>query len=353
MEEDFFPRIDTTIAEKAFSPSRAIAVSVVALLIPAAVAYAGFFSFIGDIFAKTTPKPTKQLNSQNVALASVAFSTGVGGPIDDAPNVVAQTALMADTGPGGGLPDADTMDADPGHISVYVVRDGDTLASIADMFGVSVNTIVWANGLSRGKALSVGQTLVILPVSGVQHTVQSGDTMASIAKKYKGDLDEIRDFNGLDESTKLAIGDVLIIPDGEIATQAVTTRPAGSAKLRGTTGPALDGFFRSPMVGYRKTQGLHGYNGVDLASYLGAPIYAAAAGDVIVSRAGGYNGGYGTYVVIAHANGTQTLYAHLSTTHVTVGQHVEQGDVIGAMGNTGRSTGPHLHFEVRGARNPF
>lgn len=353
MEEEFFPRIDTPIAEKPFSPMRMLATAVFALLIPAAVAYAGFFSFIGDIFSKTTPKPTKQLNSQNVALASLAFDAGVGGPIDDEPNVVGQTAIMADTGPGGGLPDADVFDADPGHISVYVVRGGDTLASIADMFGVSVNTIVWANGLTRGKALSVGQTLVILPVSGVQHTVRSGDTIASIAKKYKGDLDEIQDFNGLDESSKLAVGDVLIIPDGEIATPVAVTRPASSAKLRGTSGPSLDGYFQAPMAGYRKTQGLHGYNGVDLASYMGAPVFSSAAGNVIIARSGGYNGGYGSYVVVAHPNGTQTLYAHLSAVHVSVGQHVEQGEQIGAMGNSGRSTGPHLHFEVRGARNPF
>jgi murein DD-endopeptidase MepM/ murein hydrolase activator NlpD len=87
--------------------------------------------------------------------------------------------------------------------------------------------------------------------------------------------------------------------------------------------------------------------------YLGAPIFAAATGDVVVARQGGYNGGYGNYVVIQHGNGTQTLYGHMQSVSVSPGDHVVQGQTIGYLGNTGRSTGPHLHFEVRGARNPF
>jgi murein DD-endopeptidase MepM/ murein hydrolase activator NlpD len=102
-----------------------------------------------------------------------------------------------------------------------------------------------------------------------------------------------------------------------------------------------------------KTQGIHGHNGVDFGGPTGTSIKAAAGGTVTVARNGGYNGGYGSYVVISHPNGTQTLYAHMSSVGVSVGQNVGQGDYIGAIGNTGKSTGPHLHFEVRGARNPF
>ena len=107
-----------------------------------------------------------------------------------------------------------------------------------------------------------------------------------------------------------------------------------------------------PVDGPR-TQGLHGYNGVDLASPSGTLIRAAASGDVIVSKSSGWNGGYGLYAVIRHNNGTQTLYAHNSLNLVTVGEHVVRGQIIGRVGSTGKSTGPHLHFEVRGARNPF
>ncbi len=90
-----------------------------------------------------------------------------------------------------------------------------------------------------------------------------------------------------------------------------------------------------------------------MAASAGAPIRAAAAGEVIVSKTGGWNGGYGNYIVIKHANGTQTLYAHNSSNAVSAGASVAQGEVIGYVGNTGRSTGSHLHFEVRGAKNPF
>lgn len=318
-------------------------------LIPWAVAYAGFFTFFNDIFSKAIVEE-KHINSQNFALLA-----GVGGPQISGKefaevNTVGGSALLPDAGPAGGLADVSNENYDHGQISIYVVRSGDSLASIGKMYNVSVNTILWANNLSRGATLSVGQTLVILPVSGVQHTVKSGDTLSSIAKKYKGDLGEISSFNGFDTSATLAVGSVIIIPDGEIT--AVATRPATS-KLVGASGPSYDGYYTAPLSGYRKTQGLHGYNGVDLASYRGAPVLASADGEVIIARSGGYNGGYGSYVVIKHGNGTQSLYAHLGGVSVSAGQTVSKGQAIGTLGNTGRSTGPHLHFEIRGARNPF
>ena len=235
-----------------------------------------------------------------------------------------------------------------GQISVYVVRKGDTLGEIAEMFGVSTNTIVWANNI-KASSIKEGQELVILPISGVRHVVKSGDTVKSLATKYKADFDEILSYNGLAADAKIKPGDIVVIPDGVIsATQTSLAKTSGSQ-----TYPVYSGFYLRPIVGGRKTQGIHGNNGVDLAAPTGVPILASADGKVIVSRAGGYNGGYGTYVVISHANGTQTLYAHMSKDNVSVGQSVEQGQVIGAVGSTGKSTCPHVHFEVRGAKNPF
>jgi len=235
-----------------------------------------------------------------------------------------------------------------GQISVYVVRKGDTLSEIAEMFGVSTNTIVWANNI-KASSIKEGQELVILPISGVRHVVKSGDTVKSLATKYKADFDEILSYNGLAANAKIKPGDIVVIPDGVIsATQTSLAKTSGSQ-----TYPVYSGFYLRPIVGGRKTQGIHGNNGVDLAAPTGVPILASADGKVIVSRAGGYNGGYGTYVVISHANGTQTLYAHMSKDNVSVGQSVEQGQVIGTVGSTGKSTGPHVHFEVRGAKNPF
>ena len=110
----------------------------------------------------------------------------------------------------------------------------------------------------------------------------------------------------------------------------------------------------APLARYVETQGIHGYNGVDLGAPSGTPIMASADGDVIVAKAGGYNGGYGSYVVIQHANGSQTLYAHMSKVSTYAGATVKQGQVIGGVGSTGRSTGAHLHLEIRnGPKNPF
>lgn len=238
-----------------------------------------------------------------------------------------------------------------GQISVYVVRKGDTLSEIAEMFGVSTNTIVWANDI-RASSIKEGQELVILPISGVRHVVKSGNTLQSIATKYKADLDDILLYNGLAANAKIKPGDIVIIPDGVIsATQTSLAKTSGAQTSQNY--PVYAGYYLRPIVGGAKSQGLHGQNGVDLAAPHGTPILASATGSVIISRAGGYNGGYGTYVVVSHANGTQTLYAHMSKTNVSIGQQVEQGQVIGAVGMTGKTTGPHLHFEVRGAKNPF
>lgn len=242
-----------------------------------------------------------------------------------------------------------------GQISTYVVESGDTIGTIAAKFGVSVNTIRWANNLS-GSTLKVGQELAILPITGVKHTVKKGDTLASIAKKYKANQADIISYNGLSSDAALAVGDEIIIPDGEVSSSSGSTSGSASVQQFASGLKEIVGYYMRPIVGGVKTQGLHGHNGVDLASAYGTPILAAADGTVLISKSGGWNGGYGTYIVLQHDNGTQTLYGHLSATLVQVGDHVSQGQVIGKMGNTGQVTGPtgiHLHFEVRGARNPF
>jgi murein DD-endopeptidase MepM/ murein hydrolase activator NlpD len=264
--------------------------------------------------------------------------------------IVDDSALMPEEGPSGTL--ADIVKPKNSTISVYVVRPGDTLSSIAKLFGVSPNTILWANDLSRAEALQVGHTLTILPVTGVKYTVKKNDTLSSIAKKYGGDAEEIARFNGLDGA--LAVGTDIIIPDGEVPSISTSrSSPVLSAGVsRGT--PQEVGYYLRPLVGGTRTQGLHGYNAIDLAAPVGTPILASAAGEVIVAKNGGWNGGYGTYAVITHDNGSQTLYSHASSVIVSVGQHVVRGQVIGYVGRTGKATGPHIHFEIRnGIRNPF
>jgi murein DD-endopeptidase MepM/ murein hydrolase activator NlpD len=245
-------------------------------------------------------------------------------------------------------------------ISVYEVKKGDTLSTVAKLFGVSKNTIIWANDL-KSQTISPGDTLVILPMTGIKHTVKKGDTVLSIAKKYKADTDDITKFNGIADDAPLTLGDTLLIPDGEIAVVATPSKSKASGaksviktKILSTYSlTAPSGFLIRPVVGGRRTQGVHGHNGVDIASVPGTPILAAATGRVIVAKVGGYNGGYGNMIIMTHDGGIQTVYAHLRAVYVTSGQTITQGTVIGELGNTGRSTGPHLHFEVRGAKNPF
>jgi murein DD-endopeptidase MepM/ murein hydrolase activator NlpD len=241
-----------------------------------------------------------------------------------------------------------------GRISLYEVREGDTLSQIAEMFGVSVNTIRWANDLSG--SIQPGQSLVILPVNGLTHIVKNGGTIIDVAKIYEADVREIALFNGLDENVNLKPGDETIVPNVDPQTDEPKTSVSNLAKTPSKNQkPSLSGasYYINPVPGGIITQGIHGYNSIDIAASQGTPILAAASGKVITSKAGGWNGGYGNYIVISHENGTQTLYSHNSRNIVYVGQFVEKGEVVGYMGSTGRSTGNHLHFEVRGATNPL
>ncbi|MDP2651963.1 MAG: LysM peptidoglycan-binding domain-containing M23 family metallopeptidase, partial [bacterium] len=219
---------------------------------------------------------------------------------------------------------------------------------------VSVNTIIWANNLSSTKDVHPGDILIILPVSGVEHTVVNGDTLNSLAKKYGADATEIAQFNGLDPALPLMVGSIVIIPGGEIAQSPKSSSYSTiSNPYIGGSGSAQPGYYSNPLPGGIITQGIHGWNAVDIGAARGTPIHAAAKGTVIIARTGGWNGGYGNYVVITHDNGSQTLYGHMTYAIVSSGQSVMAGQVIGYVGNTGESTGPHLHFEVRGAANPF
>ncbi len=298
--------------------------------------------------ATSAPSVGRELNSQTIPLpdgssSPYLFSRGGGELV-----IIDDSVLVAESTP---LASNLTREDNNGQVSLYVVRPDDSLSRIAEMFKVSANTIIWANDLDRdGDLIKPGQILVILPISGVQHTVVKGDTLASIAKKYEGDLEDIVKWNGLDPEATLALGSVVTIPDGMMAKPARTDNNSG--KIVGS-GPEYAGYYRRPIDGGVKTQGIHGYNGVDLAAAAGTPIYAAADGTVIVSKTGGWNGGYGNYVVIRHGNDTQTLYAHNQKNAVVVGERVVRGDIIGYVGSTGKSTGPHVHFEIRGAKNPF
>lgn len=321
------------------------------LLVPLVV-QASVFSFFTVLLERGAPAAgasTLNANSQTMELLQPAVNINPnpqkgGGNIALADGV----ALVPTESPSG----ASSGAAEPrsSQISVYMVREGDTLTQIAEMFDVSVNTIVWANDI-KGRSIRPGQELIILPVTGIRHIVQKGDTLSSVAKKYESDAEEIARYNELEAGAPLIVGDPIIIPNGVMTVpktaHALPVHSAAAAQVQSTVG------FTNPLPGSIKTQGIHGYNGVDLGGVpSGSPVLAAQSGAVLVAKAAGWNGGYGSYVVIDHG-GMQTLYAHLSTVSVSVGQRVEAGERIGGVGSTGRSTGVHLHFEVRGAPNPF
>jgi len=322
-------------------------------------AHANIFSDLANIITGSTQGDTKNMalsdayrGAEGMALAEAPLNHELSQSDDDvSPIVVSEgSALSAGLSASPAPSSENKNNGSSEQISVYVVREGDTLSQIAKMFDVSPNTILWANDIPKGKSLKIGQKLVILPVSGIQYTVKKGDTLAKIAKKYSGDREEILDFNDLKDG-QLVPGDDIIIPNG---TEPVNPIIAPIKKIIRDFVPNIqtNGYFTRPALGVI-TQEIHGHNGVDFSGRGGSNVYAAAGGTVLISLSAGYNGGYGHYIVINHPNGMQTLYSHLSANFVSPGDTVTRGQVIGQIGNTGRSTGPHLHFEVHGGINPF
>jgi murein DD-endopeptidase MepM/ murein hydrolase activator NlpD len=244
-----------------------------------------------------------------------------------------------------------------GEVIEHSVQDGETISSIAQKYSLAPETIYWENNLTDRSTIKPGDRLRILPVDGIRHKVAKGETIYTIAKKYglgdsEADAQPIVSFPfntfADDQAFSLATGQYIFIPNGvkpepsaPVASrgrQQVTTPDAGSVSPTGS--------FVWPASGYISQGFYWGHRAIDIASRGGGPILAADAGTVVVA---GWvdNSGYGNRVMVDHGNGTVTLYAHLSVVRVQVGQTVNRGDVLGDMGTTGRSTGVHLHFEIR------
>jgi murein DD-endopeptidase MepM/ murein hydrolase activator NlpD len=377
-----------------------VAIPFMSLITPA-VAQASLASFVSGIFktaqASTTgdDNPTETQNSQTMSLLEAPQNVDPTATTTKDATILGGDALVSNAGPSGD-PTADTINVpSSSQISLYVVKPGDTLSEIAQMFDVSTNTILLFNDIKKNTALTPGQVIKILPISSIAHVVVKGDTLQKLADTYNADANDIIQYNNLADDS-LTVGDTILIPDAEAPsidssgdsqtssqstsktttktstkstskTPVTTKKTTTKASSGGSTadlaileagpfnGPDYDSYYAMPTVGIC-TQGLHSHNAVDIGGKYGTPIKAAAAGTVIIATDHGYNGGYGEMVAISHANGTQTLYAHMSAVKVAEGQTVSQDQVIGSMGNTGEVSGPtgvHLHFEVRGAHNPF
>lgn len=236
----------------------------------------------------------------------------------------------------------------------YEVKSGDTLSIIAEHFDISTDTIKWANKLDNTNTIKPGQKIKILPVSGTSHEVKSGDTLESVAKKYTAEAQGILDFpfNDIPDDFKLKIGQVLVVPDG-VEPQAPVipkSRQTPQYLAQGSSSPTFQapggGNFIWPTRGLI-TQYFSWYHpAIDIADRSG-PAIAAVDGGTVLTAGWPDNSGYGNRVIIDHGNGYTTLYGHFSNVYVSNGQKVSRGQIIGSMGTTGRSTGIHLHLEVR------
>lgn len=256
----------------------------------------------------------------------------------------------------------------------YIVQEGDVIGKIAADFGVNVGTILWANGLTTRSTIRPGQSLKIPPVSGVLHTVKSNDTLSSIAKRYDASIDDIREANQLGLDSVLTLGEELVVPGGTPPTLSAPIASApnnirnnvpistisgkaydlyqevtGSSDNRAKPDDKTEESGTSRLLwptDFRQINQYFGWShtGIDIHGRYNNAIYAAEDG--VVETAGWNSGGYGLMVLINHGGGLKTRYAHASKLYVTAGQQVKRGEALAMVGTTGRSTGPHLHFEV-------
>jgi murein DD-endopeptidase MepM/ murein hydrolase activator NlpD len=345
-------------------------------------ANAGFFSDLintvvggNETISSSTPSDEVILNSQTMPLLESSVNPDMKN-IKYSPlaSTREDDAISTDDLQG---TDSDTASyiSSSEKITTYTVKQGDTIGGIASKFGISSNTILYANTNIKNNVLKVGQVLIILPVDGISYTVKKGDTISSIAKIYKADANDISEYNNISDKN-LKIGDKIIVPGATAVkkTEAVTTKtdiavvktaPASittidrtkeNTKDTSSASGAISGGYIWPFpsgVG-RVSQKLHDDNAYDFAAPKGTPIYAIQDGVVLIADASGYNGGYGLYVVVDFDDGGQAIFGHMSKVATYAGEVVKKGDVIGYVGSTGRSTGNHVHIGYRGGKaNPY
>lgn len=241
----------------------------------------------------------------------------------------------------------------------YVVQSGDTLESIAQKFGINVETLAVENKITARATLHLGDVLNVLPTKGISHKVKRGDTLKKIASLYKVEAGKIAEFNSLTSDGDLKVGETIVIPEGKPLATPVVKKTIPQLLPGSATRPQALRIGGSNMLWPTVSRKISQYytwrhGGIDIVLPKGNPIYAS--NDGVVEKSGWNSGGYGYMMLINHGNGVKTRYGHASKLFVSAGEEVTKGDVIALVGSTGRSTGAHLHFEVivNGARvNPF
>lgn len=245
----------------------------------------------------------------------------------------------------------------PQHtFQTYVVKRGDTPGVIADNFGIKTETLLGGNPTlsEESSLLQTDVELIILPIDGVLHDVEPGDTLESISEEYGVPVEEIIAYadNNLEFPYRLYPETQIMVP-GAVREIFVWSPPDLSSVSGGSyEGAGIKpvivgtGTFIYPVGSRNFTQFFwYGHRAIDIGLPVGSAVFAADTGTV--TYAGWNVWGYGNLIVINHGNGYETFYAHLSGINVVPGQIVYQGNIIGATGNTGNSSGPHIHFEIR------
>ncbi len=219
------------------------------------------------------------------------------------------------------------------NITTHEVQPGENLWSIAGKYDINIDTLIGANDIKNMNNIMPGDELTILPVKGIKYKIGPGDSLAEIVSTYDLDRAKVMRANELSGPDDLDTGDVLILPGAE-------PEFGYQDRLNQMLIRPVDGRVSSP---FGPRWGSH-HDGIDYAVPTGTPVRAAGGGRVVHV---GYSSGYGRTVIVEHQDGMRTLYAHLNSYQVSQGQRVNRGQIIARSGNTGRSTGPHLHFEVR------
>ncbi|THB66467.1 MAG: M23 family metallopeptidase [Spirochaetaceae bacterium] len=228
--------------------------------------------------------------------------------------------------------------------SEYTMEPGDTLSGVAQRYNLRMDTLVSFNKITDVRRMQIGESLQIPNRNGLRHVVRRGESLNSVADRYAMTTTEIIDANNLRSQT-LSIGQELFIPDARM-NDTDLKMVLGELFVYPVRGRFTSGFgYRNdPFTGVRRF-----HNGIDIANAAGTRILAARVGRVVDV---GRHSGYGNYVIVSHDGGFQSLYAHLSEVLVQRGQRVSQGQRLGSMGSTGRSTGSHLHFSIFHNGNP-
>jgi murein DD-endopeptidase MepM/ murein hydrolase activator NlpD len=354
----------------AWPGSRAILQGSLAAETPSSLREQSLSQFYRDGYLHALPLITTEAALRPMEALAASLAPDIPKPTSEAvaPASASEPDVQSDEGPSGQPPPKPQPTAEPTY-STYTVQTGDTVAAIAASHGIEVETLLWNNPELNADpdSISIGQQLIIPSRDGMLYTVKLGDTLTDIAELYEVEVENIVGFisNSIGDANEVSEGALLLLPGAvppppppPAATPspifAVEAPLPSSDSAATAAAPASVSGFIWPVYGpiseyYGAPRGAGTYHtglDIDQTFNYGGPIAAAAPGQVVLASSDGYGGGYGSYVIIRHDNGYETLYAHLSAIYVSLGQYVSQGEAIGAIGCTGYCTGPHLHFEV-------